>query len=387
MTIRDDHGDLAQHAAELVEHLESVQARFIGSRVSHQQHNDFAERSRLPADHLRASLLLAERAHYASGFTTIRTALEHHLVDRLLFLANRYLQTYPVKKADIPTEMARLAALKAGPRPDLARWQVVNGKMNVVVRGLYMSGSLGRGQTLSPYFFVVDEYDPFTGRPRDVGRLAGAFRPIGMRRKWAEQSRAVWESLFVYAKVRRNLLLNRLITNGVGLQLDVHYAFLSAFAHGMNRAYELVYGRNQPSSIGRRDHYASELLLLYVVAIAAAELEAFARMATRTPRLRLAWDPVATDVAAARSATSYFWFLHGEPQLIDRINEVQTRSARRRAPWRIAPLDPMSLSAARIRYYTNPLTRLVQLHRGFHEMTTGLGFEPLFPRDDARWRI
>ena len=387
MTIRDDHGDLPLHAARLVEHLESVRGRFVASRVGHQQHNDSAERSKLLADQLRASLLLAERAHYATGFTTIRTALEHHLVDRLLFLANRYLQVYPVKKADIPAEVARLTALKAGPRPDLARWEVVNGKMNVVVRGLYMSGSLGRGQTLSPYFFVVDEYDPFTGRPRDIGRLAGAFRPIGERRKWAEQSRAVWESLFVYAKLRRNLLLNHLVTNGVALQLDVHYAFLSAFAHGMNRAYELVYGRNQPSSIGRRDHYANELLLLYVVAIAAAELDAFARMAARTPRLHLAWDTVATDVTAARAATSYFWFLHGEPQLLDRINEVHTRLSRRRAPWGTPSLDPMTLSPVRVRYYTNPLKRLVELHRGFHEMTTGLGFEPLFPRDDAGWRL
>ena len=53
-----------------------------------------------------------------------------------------------------------------------------NGKMNVVVRGLYPAGSLGRGAKLSPYYFVDDQYDPLTGRPKNIHRLAGAFMPI-----------------------------------------------------------------------------------------------------------------------------------------------------------------------------------------------------------------
>lgn len=203
MTLRDDHDDLPAHTDLLVGRLEGLRTLFLPARVGHHQHTVFAERSRLLAHQLRAAMLLSEHAHYAPAFVVIRTALEHHLVDRMLFLANRYLQVYPVKKAAVATEEARLAALRAGPRPDIVRWQMKDGLMNVIVRGLYPQGSLGRGRTVSPYYFVGDHYDPFTGRPKNVHQLAGAFQPIGQRRKWAEESRSVWQSLFVYEKLRR----------------------------------------------------------------------------------------------------------------------------------------------------------------------------------------
>jgi hypothetical protein len=117
-------------------------------------------------------MLLSEHRRYAPALVAVRTGLEHHLADRLLFLANRYLQVYPVKKAGVAAEEMRLAALQAGPRPDIARWGMNDGRMNVVVRGLYPTGSLGRGATLSPYYFVGDEYDPFTGRPKNIHRLS-----------------------------------------------------------------------------------------------------------------------------------------------------------------------------------------------------------------------
>jgi hypothetical protein len=388
MTIEDDHGTLSGHAERLVERLERLRRQFNPGRVGHQQHSELAERSGLLAHELRAAMALSDSGYYAPAFVAIRTALEHHLVDRLLFLANRYLQVYPVKKPGVAAEESRLAALKAGPRPDIARWWLDNGKMNVLVRGLYPTGSLGRGWTLSPYYFVIDQYDPFTGRPKNVHQLAGAFRPIAERRKSAEEARSLWDSLFKYEKVRRNLLLNRLLTSRQALQLDVHYAFLSAFAHSIKRAHELAYGRNVPRPTSARDHYSSELTLLYATTIAAEELAFFGRMASRTPRLRLTgWDTVEDEIAGARLAAGHLWFLFGEPQALDRINEVHTRLARRRLPWSNPGLDPMTIPVDRVRYYTNPLVRLVELHRGSREMTTGLGFGPLFPRPDATNRM
>jgi hypothetical protein len=37
-----------------------------------------------------------------------------------------------------------------------------------------------------------------------------------------------------------------------------------------------------------------------------------------------------------------------------------------------------------VRYYTNPLVRLVELHRGVSEMAIGLGSQPLFPPHTAK---
>ena len=388
MTTEDDHGDLPGHAEQLVERLVRLRRQFTQGHVAHHQHSEFADRSALLAHQLRAAMALSESGYYAPAFVAIRTALEHHLADRLLFLANRYLQVYPVRKPDIAAEESRLAALKAGPRPDIARWWPDNGKMNVLVRGLYPTGSLGRGWTLSPYYFVIDQYDPFTGRPKDVHQLAGAFLPIGERRKWATEARSLWESLFTYEKLKRNLRLNRLLTARQALQLDVHYAFLSAFAHSIKRAHDLAYGRNVPRTTRVYDHYSSELVLLYVVTLASEELAFFGRMASRTPRLGLTgWDVVQSENAQARLAAGHLWFLFGGPQAFDRIAEVHTRLARRRLPWPTPGLDPMAIPAERVRYYTNPLVRLVELHRGSIEMMTGLASPPLFPRQDASARI
>ncbi len=388
MTVEDDHGDLPDHAVRLLERLETIRSRFVFGRVGHDQHNKYAERAGLLAEHLKAALLLSEHRRYAPALVAVRTGLEHHLADRLLFLANRYLQVYPVKKAGVAAEETRLAALQAGPRPDIARWGMKDGRMNVVVRGLYPTGSLGRGATLSPYYFVGDEYDPFTGRPKNIHRLAGAFQPIGERRRWAEQARSVWQSLFVYEKLRRNLLLNRLLTTRQAVEVDVHYGFLSAFTHAVERGYDLVYGPNVPSRRGGYDHYASELVVLYVVTLAAQELSIFARAASKPPRLRLlGGDVVAAEVAAARSAASHLWFLSGDPLLLDRINEVHTRLAHRRHPWGRPPIDPAAIPVDRVRYYTNPLVRLVELHRGSRELSTGLGFSAPFSRSDAIYRV
>ena len=166
--------------------------------------------------------------------------------------------------------------------------------------------------------------------------------PIGQRRKWAEESRDVWQSLFVYEKLRRNLLLNRLLTTGQALQVDVHYGFLSAFSHAIERGYDLVYGRNVPSGGVAIDDYSSELVLLYVTTLAAAELSIFARAASRTPRLRLkAWEDVEAEIAAGHIAASHLWFLSGHPLRVDRLlNQAHTRLARRKHPWRAPALDP-----------------------------------------------
>jgi hypothetical protein len=79
-------------------------------------------------------MLLSDHGHYASALVTIRTARDHHLIDRLLSLADRSVQVYSVNKTDLSDEEARLASLKAGPRPDIVRWWIENGRTDVLVK-------------------------------------------------------------------------------------------------------------------------------------------------------------------------------------------------------------------------------------------------------------
>lgn len=387
MTQGDDHGLLPAHAERMLARLETLDNLAVPGRVEHMQHRDHSRRTRQLADHLRAIVALSDAGRYASALVVVRAALEHHLIDRLIFLANRWVETYSVKKQDVPNEETKLAALKAGDRPAIARWWWDDSGMNVVIRGLYREGSEGRGATLSPYYFRVDDFDPFTGGKKHAGRLAGPFHRAKYRQEWAARAAREWRRYFTYETLRKALDANRLLP-GQGVQVDVHYAFLSGFVHPSKRGYEAIYGRNFPDRTGSFDHYSSELLLLYVVVIAAAEIEIYGRMAGRTPRLRLRdWPDVRAEVTAAREASGYFWFLSGGPTAFDRIDEIHTRMGHLKKPWELPRPDPNAVKASAVRYYANPLERLVKMHQSYQEIVSGLVYRSPFERSDAstRW--
>jgi hypothetical protein len=182
------------------------------------------------------------------------------------------------------------------------------------------------------------------------------------------------------------LRVNRLLPRRE-LHVNVHYGFLSGFAHPSKRGYETVYGHNHPDRMGSFDHYASELCLLYVITIAAAELEAYGRMARRVPQVGLSrWAEVMRAVQDARLASSYFWFLGDGPTMLDRIDTVHTPRRGQRPKVGKPKVDPATLPETRVKYYSDPMERLVRLHHSSQELTTGLVFRSDFEREDARLR-
>jgi hypothetical protein len=359
-----------------------------GSKM-HMLHVDHAKRARQLADHLRAAVLLSDAHHYPSALVVVRAALEHHLMDRLIFLSRSYVETYGgIRKEDVRAEYERVAKLRATSRPDIVRWWWDDSSgMNVVIRGLHSTKSKkGRGQIVSPYYFRIETFDPFTGPKKHAARLAGPFWGKAHREDWASESAATWRRYFMHDRVMKALHVNRLLPR-VGVHVDVHYGFLSGFAHPSKRGYEAIYGRNYPDRVGSFDHYASEMVLLYVITIASAELEIYGRMARRPPRLDLrGWDEIETDVRDARLASSHFWFLGEGPTMLDRIDTVHTPPGRSKPKIGRPRVDPMVLPAQRVRYYSDPLHRLVRLHRTEAEMTTGLIYRSPFERPDARFR-
>lgn len=114
MTQTDEHDMLPTHAGLLLARLDELESQGVTGRVAHMQHMDYAKRARQLAGHLRAVLALNETHHYPSALVVVRAALEHHLMDRLIFLSRLYVQTYGgIKKEQVAAEEARLAALKA----------------------------------------------------------------------------------------------------------------------------------------------------------------------------------------------------------------------------------------------------------------------------------
>ncbi|HCG00879.1 MAG TPA: hypothetical protein DEV93_10100 [Chloroflexi bacterium] len=340
----------------------------------------------------KAILALSASFHYAAAFGVARTALEHHMLDRLLFLATRWISVSRIKPQDVAAEDKRLTALQATSRPDIVKWwyDPKANFMKLLIRGVFREGSLGRGMTVSPYFFHVDRYDPFVVKARLAPRVATGFRDPASDKRWAEQSETDWYRLFTFRRLLENLVINRLLPTRELIQVEVHHSFLSAYVHGIQKAYELAYGHRRGPNLGAFDHYDSELCLLYAIALAAAELEAFGRMARRQPRLHLReWPNVEREIQAARAAASHFWFMSGGPHLYDRIQEIDTRipiTPGSKPPWARKIKDPSTLKPASVRYYLNPLRRLIRLHWSYQEMTTRIAFASPFPRADALQR-
>src|SRR5688500_12008335 len=82
LTATDDHGTLPVHAERMLRRLETIENLAVPRDTAHMQHMDHAKRVRQLAHHLRAVLLLSEANHYASALIVVRSALEHHLMDR-----------------------------------------------------------------------------------------------------------------------------------------------------------------------------------------------------------------------------------------------------------------------------------------------------------------
>jgi hypothetical protein len=335
-------------------------------------------------------LRLTHADEYLSAYAVLRAALEHHLTDRLLFVGNRYTQQYnEVKRADYESLERDRAQGRPGTE-DIVRVTYVSGTMTVVRSGLHVRDASGarRAQTLSIYYFVLDNFDPFVGTPSEQHHLARGFTRVEDRIRHAEEQRGMYMRQLRWPGLKINLRENRLCSEETLRRFEVHYRFLSAFVHPIPAGYDLVYGRNRPSGAPHYDHYACELALLYVNKLAAAELKYLKRMAARTPRVRLGdWATVDANMRAADEAASHLRFPGvDQPHAFDRVEEANSRGMRR---GRLIPMNrrptPDDLAARSVRYYRNPLRRLIRMHSSFQELT-GFGYVSPWHRDDARFR-
>jgi hypothetical protein len=95
--------------------------------------------------------------------------------------------------------------------------------MNVLIRGLHsVRSKKGRGRILSPYYFRIDEFNPFTGGKTYAAELAGPFWRRAHREEWAAEAASSWRTYFRHDKVVMALRANRLLPGIEHVQMDVH---------------------------------------------------------------------------------------------------------------------------------------------------------------------
>lgn len=206
--------------------------RYRPGEVSHYWHMEWAERLVYLADHLGAVCDLTTARRYVSALVITRTALEHHLTDRLVFLATLLTREYePTTGATREETEAVLEGWKADPDNPTIDWHRVEGQRNyvVVLPGYFLDGE--PGTRLSEYYFLTKQYDPFVGYAKHQGALQRNFWSVADYEEMAAESAFWWKKRFNPSSLIRNLLLNELVTQDEAMEIDIHFGFLGAFTH------------------------------------------------------------------------------------------------------------------------------------------------------------
>lgn len=398
MGLIDDHGALVDAAQTVVGELRRFDTHMKAGDVDHMHHSDFAVRARHLSLHLHAIHTLIEDEVYPSAFALLRTALEHHLVDQLVFLGRRYVQ---VLEGVTDEQWNQLIADYESSAPSARTiceppTRSQKGRVIVVREGLNVSGDNPETSDymISPVYFALQQYQPFTGRPSDQEFLDDGLLDVDTRVEQAHQQKAIWEQHLTWSSITESLERNGFYTAEQVRQLQVHYRFLSAFVHATDAAYELAYCRGllggDPPGY---DHYSSELALLYINAIAARELSALLEMTDRPPAVDVAAREKLGAVAdRARQVSRHLWFPGDGPHDYDRAVEANRRVWRdyrdskdlSEAQKRAVP--PEALAPEDVSYYDNPHQRIVQMHQSWAEATTGFTYRSPWERSDARFR-
>ncbi len=385
-----EHRDLVGTATRLVEELHSLRNRLQHQNdTQHMQHTECADRVRNLGQYLEAALAQAASDSYLVAFASLRTALEHMLVDHLVFLGARYIRVYT--GVDDATWVDWQQRREAGEAfTEVIDWARKKNMVEVTYEGLRSTPD-ERGQTyiISPHYFLLKQYQPYLGPASAQAEFDDGIGDIEDDRKFAQENDHIYRTYLSWSSIKKNLMSNGFADEAAITKLEVHYRFLSAFVHPLADVTEVVYGHNN-FNVPSYDHYSSELVLLYAVVIAVEEIRHFREMAQRHPTVGIAdWNATAELCQTAWQLASHLWFPGHEPHPYDYVQEANTRAFRVRGENPAAAIErrnPISIPANEIKYYRDPMRRLVALHTTFQEIITGYAYISPWPRADARFR-
>jgi hypothetical protein len=385
-TVARDHPGLCAAAERVVGELTDFESRLDRhDGVDHEQHRVFVGRGVRLACHLQGALLLADAGLYASALAVRRTAFEHHVQDLLLMTGTLYAVIGDPVEDDVWDRVcAEYDAQETRWARSLAErpTRSMKGRVTYVFRGIAERGDDPATTTdlLHPLYFEMDKYSPTVGRPADQVEFDDGLTPLEHRERMARENRDRWQGWLRWDALRRSLDLNGMYQGRDLTAIDVHYAFLSGFTHATNAGYDGVFDRYGSILSRGVDHFADELIQLYVAAIGSRELALLSGMEEREPPVRVhGRDEVQSLISDCQIATAPLWYPGTGPYEYDRVVARNRRhfSAVRAGDEPPSPAAP--LNDDELKYYSDPLERLREMHRSFREVTTGIGWMSPWP--------
>jgi hypothetical protein len=385
MTADDDHTDLVAAWRDLGDVLDSMRSRLQWSDTQYLDVSNKADRVRGLASHLSSAVLLTEQWHYSSAFALVRTSLEQLLVDWLVFLGGTFVQR--VQGIDDATwERWQTERTTGAAWTDVKDWtRTKKGDVRIVREGLFSEPDAdGRRQQVSIYYFLLEQYSPGLGGPaqqQDDGLI-----DLAELRRLATDNDALWRTYLTWSSLLLNLQENQLVDAEDAGRLASHYRFLSGYAHPVADLLRDTYGRDFAYGWPRFDHYSSELVLLYALAIGALEARNFLESLHDHPDVMVAGEyDVRAAIEQAERSSSHFWFLGSNPHAYDTWTARNEKVFRQLRDGEQNGLPPEP-SAAEVPYPRDPLKRLIAMHGNAQELMSGLTYLSPWPRDEARYR-
>lgn len=350
--------------------------------VYHAQHGDMADRARALAHHLAAALLLAEVDAYPSAFAVLRVALEHQLLDDLIFRGRRLVQLVKGVTADQWAEWNRERERGADWTRDILDWSISSGgNVRIDRAGMFSEpDEHGRRWSMSVYYFLIQQYDALGPRPSEAEAPTTGFPwPPGQAVQYARDNRAIYELYLKWASIRENVVSNGFESSADMARIDVHYRFLSSYVHPISDRQRATYGPNHHCR--QYDHYASELILLYVITFAVREIRSFMTMCGLEPQVDLRdCNELRRECDRLWARAAHLWFPGQPKQPYDDYEAVNRVAFEQHQDMPRGDLDQDAL------YYSDPLGRIVALHRSMSEWASGAVYQTPWPRQDAQWR-
>ena len=357
----------------------------FGDDTFHVEFGEKANRAASLGRYLDSAVQLSDMHLYGPAFAVLRSGLEHAVLDWLVFLGDTYVERIRPVSDETWEEWQREREAGSEWAANVHGWiRTKKGEVTIRRRGpLSAADEHGNQEKLSIYYFLIDEYDGLLGKPSD--QEDDGFLTADELRSRASENEARWLVYLRWSALLENLEENGLIDPADSGRLSVHYRFLSGYAHPVTNSDVRLYGHSLDGATPHYDHYASELILLYVIAIAALELRTYSQgVKERLGAETADHEGTTEDLEAAFQVAGHFWFLGENPHPRDLHDEADRRSIRQ---LREGDDEPVAIPGmSEVAFPRDPLSRLVRQHSSSSGRVGGAEYLSLWPRTDASGR-
>ncbi|TEU05058.1 MAG: hypothetical protein E3J24_00055 [Dehalococcoidia bacterium] len=396
----EEHEELLNLINELESALTNFPRDIVWGSSSWAQDHDFLDFVRVQRISLTSARESVLKGFYREAYNTIRMILEGYLLLRLIGTCDRYPTWYRVRRVkgdrSLDDAKARFKYDAQKTLTDLVKIEDEDKNTIVLIRrGIRILDEQGNDTgVIFPYYLAAwQRYQPvehFLKKLEVQKELLPEWAVFkSVRAKLSDvDHRYLYMKLFTFDSMVRNLRLNGVLSIKTTARVTVHYNFLSGFTHSLKHAVSISQPWHSFAAANADmfyNHYKSELALLYVCHLLAmhleSELDYFKRWRALTVRnVHEIYRPLCEKV---HQDFDYFWFIFNKPHAFDKYQQANRKCNYKKG----IIYRPEDIRSSDVRYYDDPLDRLLNMHQSMRELSTGNVFDSPFPRDDARFPI